>query len=202
MSSVDDLDGGLLWRLRVDEHALLVVMLRELDVALDAPTDDPVIQRLFPAALDGDEDEDAELRMLIASDLLLERHEAIRLLLAVLDRVEVPPEARTWHEQAVAATPTDDDGDERTVDPTAIPTVDVELRDEEPGVMLAVLNDLRLALAARVGLAAVELPQLVDERDERTRSLLDMMDHFAYFQMQLLRHIDPVAVEHSLPDPR
>jgi hypothetical protein len=181
-------DDGLRWRLRLDEHALLVMLLRELDEALDGPTDDPVVERLFPPAVEGDRDEDEELRLLIAGDLLLRRHEAIRLLLSLLERAELPYVAGDL--EALEEVPVDE-----------LPAVDVVLVEDEPGMVLSVLNDLRLALASRVGLTAVELPQLLDEEDERSHALLAMMDHLAYLQMQLLRHIDPVAVAHAEPDP-
>lgn len=148
------------------------MLLRELDTALEGPTDDPVVQRLFPPAVEGEQDEDAELRMLIAGDLLLRRREAIRAVLEVLDRAQ----------------------EHRSGD------VVVELTEDEPGMMLAVLNDIRLALAARVGTTAVELRQLVDEDDARTHGILELVDMLAWFQMQLLEHIDPVAARHDAPE--
>lgn len=188
MSALRRDEDALQWRLRLDEHALLVVLLRELDEALDGPTDDPVVERLFPPAVEGDRDEDEELRLLIAGDLLLRRHEAIRLLLSLLEGAGAPDLAGDV--EALEGLPVGE-----------LPFVDVLLVEDQPGMVLSVLNDLRLALAARVGLTAVELPQLLDEDDERSHALLAMMDHLAYLQMQLLRHVDPVAVAHGEPDP-
>lgn len=183
MSVLHGEDDALVWRMHVEDHLLLRMLLEELDQALDGPTDDPVVERLFPPAVEGDTDEDAELRTLIAADLLMQRHEAIRLLLGVLDRTELPDQPE---EELLAGSPG--------------PVVEVELVEDEPSMMLSVLNDVRLALAQRVGLTAVELPQLVDDTDERSRAVLAILDRLAWFQMLLLREIDPVAVAHAEPD--
>lgn len=190
-----DDDDGLRLRMRAAEHALLVVMLQQLDEAIDGPVDDPVVQRLFPSAVEDDGDEDAQLRMIIAGDLLLRRHEAIRELLAVLGSVGRGGGAGD------PSAADDAGGDVSEPDPADAPRiVEVPLPGELPGMLLSVLNDVRLALASSVGLTAVELPQLVDEGDQRTQALLEMLDYFAYVQMRLLHHIDPVAVAHADPD--
>ena len=173
MSHVEPVDDGLRWELRAGLHRLVVGMLRSLDEALDGPTDDAVVRRLFPPVTDvdgeGDEDDEDQLRAIIASDLLMRRHEAIGMVLDTLSRAE------------------DDGGG----------WVGVLLRDDEPSLLLAVLNDVRLALGARVGATAVELRQLVDEEDERTHVMLEQMDLLAAIQMQLLELIDPVAARHD-----
>ena len=168
MSVVEDGREGLVWRLPAQLHGLLLSLLGELDDVIDGPTDDPVVQRLFPRAVEDDDDEDAELRMLLAGDLLLRRHEAIQECRQVLA-----------------------DGRERRG------RVRVVLSDHEPQMMLQVLNDIRLALGARVGTTAVELRQLVDEDDVEAQRALETMDLLAWFQMQLLEHIDPVAARHD-----
>jgi hypothetical protein len=162
----------LVWRLPDQLHGLLLELLDDLDEAIDGPTDDPVVQRLFPRAVEGDEDEDAELRMLLAGDLLLRRHEAIRACREVLDAGR-----RTRGTDGVTVT----------------------LTDDEPAMLLAVLNDVRLALGARVGATAVELRQLVDDDDHQAHRALETMDLLAWCQMQLLEHIDPVAARHDDP---
>ncbi len=172
MSSIRRRGDALEWRLRPVEARLLEDLLEQLDEAIDGPTDDPVVRRLFPSPLE-DDDEDAALRAMIAGDLLLRRHEAIRAVLGVLRRDERRERDR-W--------------------------VRLTLRDDEPGMMLAVLNDVRLALGSRIGMTAVELRQLVDDDDKRTRALLETMDVLAWFQMQLLEHIDPVAARHDDPE--
>lgn len=168
MSAVEDHHRGLVWTLPVQLHGLLLSLLDELEEAIDGPTDDHVVQRLFPRAVEDSDDEDAELRMLLAGDLLLQRHEAIRDCKDVL-----------------AA------GRERRG------KVRVVLTADEPQMMLQILNDIRLALGARVGTTAVELRQLVDEDDHQAQRALEMMDLLAWFQMQLLEHIDPIAASHD-----
>lgn len=178
MVSVEEVGDELRWTLPAHLHELLVHLLEDLDRAIDGPTDDPVVQRLFPRAVEGEEDADAELRMLLAGDLLLRRHEAIgrcRDLLASGTR-------------------------RRGRGPLGSRGVTVRLVDDEPGMMLAVLNDVRLALGARVGATAVELRQLVDDDDVVTHGLLDTMDVLAWCQMELLEHIDPVAAQHDRLD--
>lgn len=170
MNSEEGGPTGLVWSLPDHLHQLLLQLLDELDQAIDGPTDDPVVQRLFPRAVEGEDDADAEFRMLLAGDLLLRRHEAIRHCRRVLE-----------------------DGTERP----RRELVDVTMEDDEPAMMLAILNDIRLALGARVGTTAVELRQLVDEEDVEARRALDTMDLLAWCQMQLLEHIDPVAARHD-----
>lgn len=168
MNSVEDVPDGLVWHLPRQLHELLVRLLDQLDEAIDGPTDDPVVQRLFPRAIEGEDDADAEFRMLLAGDLLLRRHEAIRQCRQLLG-----------------------DG---TVRRTG---VEVTMVDDEPAMMLAILNDIRLALGARVGTTQVELRQLVDEDDVQAQRALETMDVLAWCQMQLLERIDPVAARHD-----
>jgi hypothetical protein len=169
VSAIRRTRSGLTWTLAQGHHQMLIDLLEQLNTAIDGPTDDPVVQRLFPRMIDDDDDADAELRMLMAGDLLLRRHQAIQRLLTIMSNGTPNRRGR----------------------------VTVPLRDDEPGVMLAVLNDVRLALGARVGTTAVELRQLVDDEDHDTHMLLDTMDVLAFFQMQLLEQIDPVAAAHD-----
>lgn len=164
-------DGdALVWRLPTPLHGLLLQLLEELDAAIDGPTDDPVVQRLFPRAVEDEDDADAEFRMLLAGDLLLRRHEAIRACRDLLQSGRRLP---------------------------GTSAVRVRLTDDEPSMLLQVLNDVRLALGARVGATAVELRQLVDDDDAETHRVLETMDLLAWCQMQLLEHIDPVAARHD-----
>lgn len=163
----------LVWRLPVPLHALLLRLLDDLDAAIDGPTDDPVVQRLFPRAVEDEDDADAEFRMLLAGELLLERHEAIRACRALLEAGRRRPGG---------------------------PTVRLRLAGEEPTMLLQVLNDVRLALGARVGAEAVELRQLVAGDDVEAHRALEAMDLLAWCQMQLLEHIDPVAARHDGAD--
>lgn len=168
MTFAEDVPDGLVWSLPAQLHELLLRLLDQLDEAIDGPTDDPVVQRLFPRAIEGEDDADAEFRMLLAGDLLLRRHEAIKQCKQVLE-----------------------DGTERRTG------VEVTLVDDEPAMMLAVLNDIRLALGARVGTTQVELRQLVDDDDVEAQRALETMDVLAWCQMQLLERIDPVAARHD-----
>ncbi len=167
-------DGdALVWRLPQPLHGLLLQLLDELDAAIDGPTDDPVVQRLFPRAVEGEDDADAEFRMLLAGDLLLQRHEAIRACRDLLEAGRRLP---------------------------GTGSVRVHLTDDEPSMLLQILNDVRLALGARVGATAVELRQLVEDDDVETQRALETMDLLAWCQMQLLEHIDPVSARHDGED--
>lgn len=128
-------------------------------------SDDPVARRLFPSAVTGDDEADNELRELIHDDLLESRLAALDDLLEVLDRARVE---RRRHV--------------------------VDLAEGEPTLVLGVLNDLRLALGARLGLATVELRDLV--ADESSRASLALMDWFAMWQEQLLVALDPASARH------
>ena len=161
---------ALVWRVPTGLHTLLLQLLDDLATAIDGPTDDPVVQRLFPRAVEDEDEADAELRMLLAGELLLRRHEAIRACRRVLEAGRRLPGSSS---------------------------VRVRLVDDEPSMLLQVLNDVRLALGARVGATAVELRQLVDEDDLEARRALETMDVLAWCQMQLLEHIDPVAARHD-----
>lgn len=164
-------DGAdLVWRLPVHLHELLLRLLDDLDEAIDGPTDDPVVQRLFPRAVEGEDDADAEFRMLLAGDLLLQRHEAIQACRGLLRAGRRLPATRS---------------------------VRIVLSDDEPAMLLQVLNDVRLALGARVGATAVELRQLVEDDDVDALRALETMDLLAWCQMQLLEHIDPVSARHD-----
>ena len=169
MSGADH-GASLVWRLPAHLHAELLQLLDELDAAIDGPTDDPVVERLFPRAVEGEDDADRQFRMLLAGDLLLQRHEAIQSCRAVLQGARRLP---------------------------GTGAVRVRLVEDEPSMLLQVLNDVRLALGARVGATAVELRQLVDDADADTHRTLETMDMLAWCQMQLLEHIDPVSARHD-----
>lgn len=152
---VSSAELDLLRRLRDELYALLT----------GEAADDPVTERLFPAAVSGDDEADAELRELIHDELLEARLSALDDLLAVLDRAE---RQRRVHV--------------------------VDLVEDEPAMVLGVLNDLRLALGSRLGLATVELRDLV--ADEDARASLALMDWFAMWQEQLLVALDPATARH------
>ncbi len=70
----------------------------------------------------------------------------------------------------------------------------MDLVEEEPVLVLGVLNDMRLALGARVGLDHVELRDLAV--DEDTAGSLAVMDYLAMWQEQLLSVLDPPSTAH------
>jgi hypothetical protein len=123
---------------------------------------DPVVRRLFPATVTGDDEADVDLRGMIHEDLLRDRLVGLEALLDILERAKGRGRA-----------------------------VRVELVDEEPLLVLGVLNDLRLAIGAQVGIEQLDREQ-VDPKGP-TAYRLAVMDHLAWLQEQLLRVLDPPA---------
>jgi hypothetical protein len=126
-------------------------------------TSDPIVQRLFPRALAGDDEADAELRRLLHDDLLASRLAGLDALIDLLDRGRP-------HRGVLR----------------------VDLEGDEPLLVLGVLNDLRLAIGARVGISDLDRNTL-DEDDPVTYRLA-VMDHLAGMQEQLLAILDPPSV--------
>ena len=146
--------------LRPEEAALLERLAGELRTALQRPgEDDPVRSRLFPPAVLGDADADREVRDLLADALLADRLEGLE---AVLDLVR---RARRTRGRLV-----------------------VDLAEEEPLLLLQVLNDIRLAIGARIDIEAIDRDQ-VGEADEVAYPIA-VMDHLGWWQEQLLVLID------------
>lgn len=163
------------WELEGYEAALLRRLRQGLaDTLQHAGDDDPVNRRLFSAAVSGDEDADTELRAMLRDDLLEGRLAALDRLLAIIERAS--PRHRGDPEGAVR----------------------VELADDEPHVVLGTLNDLRLALGARLGLETLDRDRVEPDSPEQTT--LAVMDHLAWMQEQLLAILDPEAVRiHEVP---
>jgi len=124
---------------------------------------DPIVARLFPAAVHGDDEADAELRRLLHDDLLATRLTGLDELVALLER-------GTHHRGKLR----------------------VELTPEEAVLVLGVLNDLRLAIGARVGIEDLDRDQLTE--DDPVVYRLAVMDHLAWLQEQLLAILDPPSV--------
>jgi hypothetical protein len=124
---------------------------------------DPIIRRLFPRTLVGDEHADAELRRLLHDDLLAARLAGLDALVEVLDR-------GTPHRGHLR----------------------VDLEEDEPALVLGVLNDLRLAIGARVGIEDLDRRSLAE--DDPVTYRLAVMDHLAGMQEQLLAILDPPSV--------
>jgi len=153
-------------QLRDEEVSLLRRLRDELHAVLThGEPDDPVAERLFPPAVSGDAEADGELRRLMHDDLLQSRLTALDEVLGYLDR-------GTRHRR-------------RTV---------VDLVEGEPVLVLGVLNDMRLALGARVGFDHVADRDA--ELDDPRAATLAVMDYLAMWQEQLLAVLDPSSTAH------
>lgn len=117
--------------------------------------DDPVVRRLFPPAVLGDAEAADEVRELIEADLLSDRLEGLQTLLALLERGQIQRG--------------------RLV---------VDLHDDEPVLVLSVLNDLRLAIGARIDIEALDRETVTE--DDPVAYQLAVMDHLGWWQEQLL----------------
>ncbi len=140
---------------------------QELRVTLGAMEQhDAVVQRLFPPPVLGDEEIAEEVRDLLTEELLRRRLEQLDELVTILDRGE------SWRGG-----------------------IRVDLVDDEPLVVLGVLNDLRLGIGARIDVMAIDREQV--DRDHPYAYPLAVMDHFGWWQEQLLAIIDPPSVRHA-----
>lgn len=107
--------------------------------------DDPVVARLFPAAVSDDPEADTELRRLLRDELLTARLTALDDLHELLE-----------HAQRSRG------------------GLRVDLDGEQAVLVLGVFNDLRLAIGARVGVEQVEREQLpTDEATTRRLAVMD-----------------------------
>jgi hypothetical protein len=143
------------------ERDLLTALRGELEQALALPDPaDPAMQRLFPPPVLGDAELEVATRAAMVDDLLERRLEGLRELLAMLERAI--SHRGSWR---------------------------VELVDEEPLVVLGVLNDLRLAIGARLDIEALDREAV--ERDDPVAYRLAVMDLLGWWQEQLIAIIDP-----------
>lgn len=150
-------------RLAPGEVALLLQLHTSVEKVLDSPdVDDPILDRLLPTAVQDDEDADAAVRSMLRDELLASRRTGLRELAGILDRMQP-------HRGAV-----------RT-----------DLDDAEAHLVLGVVNDLRLAIGARIGIEGLDRH---DTLDDDTRSRLAVIDHLGWLQEQLVGVIDPAAV--------
>ncbi|MEX2420993.1 MAG: DUF2017 family protein [Actinomycetota bacterium] len=146
------------------ELELLRSLRDQIHDALSHPDpDDPVYKRLFPPAVLGDPDAERELRELLVDDLLASRRAGLDALVALFDRA-------TPHRNGVR----------------------IDLVDDEPLLVLGVLNDVRLAIGARIDIDALD-------RDAVAYRLA-LMDHLGWWQEQLLVLLDPAAGSSHPPD--
>ncbi len=149
------------------ELGLLRLLPETLEALLEDPDPaDPAMARLFPACVVADDQADAELRRLIFDDLLRSRLEGVRALRTILDRAE----RRRGRYR-------------------------VELVEDEPALVLGVLNDVRLTLGARVGIERLDRADI--DLTHPAAATLATVDHLAWIQEELLRVIDPPSVGHG-----
>lgn len=171
---------GFVFRLHETEVDLLVALRAGLEATLDtAQPDHPVIARLFPLAVHGDEGADRELRRLMRDDLLEQRRAGLEALAEVLGR------SRPLHDESGQANEDADDARQHM----AVREVDLSVDDAR--LMVGVLNDLRLAIASQLPaaiLARTEMP------DDDVAERLEVVDHLAALQHLLLTVLDPDAV--------
>lgn len=123
---------------------------------------DPVIRRLFPPAVLGDAEVADEVRELFEDELLAERLAGLDELTGILERGTV-----------------------------SRGRLRVDLVDDEPLLVLRVLNDVRLALGARVDVEALDRSRVGP--DDAAAYPLAVMDHLAWWQEQLVAIVDPPA---------
>lgn len=157
--------------IRATFHPAEVELIRrlhdELITALELrDADDPVIRRLFPPAVLGDPDVEEELRALFDDALLADRLSSLGALIEILDRGEL-------HRGKLR----------------------VDLVEDEPLVVLRVLNDVRLAIGARIDIEALDRDAVTAGDDEAYP--LAVMDHLAWWQEQLVGIIDPPSASHG-----
>lgn len=152
--------------LATGEADLLRDLVDQIRYLLDHPEpDDPVRRRLFPATVTGDDEQDAELRGLVYDDLLAGRLTGLEEIVGYLDRGR-----------------------------RVRGGIQVDLRPEEAALVLGVLNDLRLALGARIRIEDIDRDAL-SEADPAFATVV-LIDHLGWWQEQLLRILDPASVAH------
>lgn len=162
--------GGVRAEFTESEVELLRSLQQGVEQVLsEGDSDDPVIQRLFPAAVKGDDQADAEVRGLLREELFTARRHGLRSLVEILTR-GVAHRGR----------------------------IRIQLIDDEPLLFLGVLNDLRLALGARIGIGSFD--RETAEVDDATSYRLAVMDHLGWWQEQLLDILDNGDVLDALPD--
>lgn len=153
--------GGIRMSLSDPERELLVDLRDQLAAALAAPDPgDPAIKRLFPTPVLGDAQVEFEVRGPLVDALLEDRLTALDAVLELLERA-------TWHR-----------GNWRVL-----------LRDDEPTLILQVLNDLRLAIGARIDIEALDRDAIAE--DDPVVMRLALMDLLGWWQEQLLVVLDP-----------
>lgn len=154
-------DGAIRWSLHPKEVDLLRQLVDDLSRAIgpDQGPEDAVRARLFPPAVLGDAGADAEVRDLISEALLADRVAALEEVVALLER------GRVQRGRSVT-----------------------DLVDDEPLQVLTVLNDIRLAIGARIDVEVIDREQV--REDDEVAFPLAVMDHLGWWQEQLLELLD------------
>jgi hypothetical protein len=152
---------GIRWSLHRREVDLLRQLVADLTAAIDerGSPQDAVHARLFPPAVLGDAEADAEVRDLIGDALLADRLAALQEVVALLDR------GRSQRSRVVT-----------------------DLVEDEPLQVLTVLNDIRLAIGARIDVEAIDRDRVAEGDD--VAMPLALMDHLGWWQEQLLELLD------------
>jgi len=161
MAELRTVSDGLLLVLDAEEVSLLVTLAQSLLTRVTADSwdaADPILARLAPAASHGDAEVADELRGMLVEGLMDTRRARLEALVADL---------RAWDSG---------EGVERRLDRS------------EAERLVEVLNDLRLALGASIGVATIEREEL-DEDDPRVATLA-LMDHLGWMQGRLIDFVE------------
>jgi len=161
MAELRTVREGLLLVLDAEEVSLLVTLAQSLLTRVTADSwdaADPILARLAPAASRGDAEVADELRGMLVEGLMDTRRARLEALVVDL---------RAWDSG---------DGVERMLDRS------------EAERLVEVLNDLRLALGASIGVEAIEREEL-DEDDPRVATLA-LMDHLGWMQGRLIDFVE------------
>jgi hypothetical protein len=161
MAELRRVDDGMLLALDADEVALMDELAGSLLLRVGGSmwdASDPILARLAPTASRGDEGVADEMRGMLVEGLMDTRRLRLEALRADLD---------TW-------------GGSRGVEHT--------LDREEAERLVEVLNDMRLALGASVGVESLEREELAD--DDPRAATLGLMDHLGWMQGRLIDFVE------------
>jgi hypothetical protein len=157
VAQLREVAGGLLLVLDPDEVDLLLTLSASLLSRVNsrsAQPGDPILARFAPTASRGDEAAAAELQDLLADGLMELRQDRL---------VSLRDDLTTWSSLGAV---------ERTLDRS------------EALRLIEVLNDLRLALGASVGIETLQRAELA--ADDPRASTLGLMDHLGWMQGRLI----------------
>lgn len=131
------------------------------------PPEDPVLQRLLPDAYRDDEDESAEFRRLSERSLSNAKMLNAELVIGSLQEGGLDLDVAESVDKGVR--------------------VEVELAPQEVQAWLRSLNDVRLAVAVRLGIAGEEdLHELAQAEDEGIATMVEIYEWLGYVQESLV----------------